>query len=159
MKTLTRDDIEQLIVSTVEEKGYLIFDLYVPITPKGAVRVFIEKKVKEPINHEDCASVSKALHGIEDLDWMFEKYSLEVSSPGLNRVLKTPKQFNGAVGEKIKFTVSSESGEKTDTYFGILKMVNESEISVLLQDTEVEKIFNLNDVRKANVETDILKHS
>lgn len=65
------------------------------------LRVTIDKP--EGINHEDCAGVSRELSTIFDVeDIVPDHYSLEVSSPGLDRRLKKREDFLEAVGKKIK---------------------------------------------------------
>lgn len=74
------------------------------------MRIFISRPPgdKSGINVDDCASVSKKL----TLDESFagelpEEWVIEVSSPGINRKLSRPEHFVGAVGERVKLTVSS----------------------------------------------------
>lgn len=55
---------------------------------------------------DDCARVSHQVSGVLDVeDPIRENYTLEVSSPGLNRPLFTLKQFECFVGQRVKITM------------------------------------------------------
>ena len=56
---------------------------------------------------EDCARVSSRVSGILDVeDPIAGEYQLEVSSPGLDRLLFTPAQYEQFIGETVKISLS-----------------------------------------------------
>ncbi len=64
------------------------------------VRVFIDRP--QGVGLEDCERVSHELSALLDVeDPVPTAYTLEVSSPGLDRVLRTPAHFQRFVGERI----------------------------------------------------------
>ena len=74
-----------------------------------------------------------------------DAYFLEVSAPGIERVLKTDKHFLGAIGEEIKVKLKGQDKEVTGELAGI------DDVTVtLLSDNEEEKIERKN-IAKANV--------
>lgn len=107
MTFLTRDlvlatDIESIVASAVTGLGYELVDL--ERTARGLVRVFIDKPAG--ISVEDCASVSNHLtrvFAVED----FEFERLEVSSPGLDRPLKTLDAFSRFRGCAVKVKLNA----------------------------------------------------
>lgn len=67
----------------------------------GLVRVFIDKEAG--ITLEDCERVSHQLSGVLDVEDLIRgAYTLEVSSPGLDRPLFTPAQFERNVGATVR---------------------------------------------------------
>lgn len=71
------------------------------------LRVFIDRKDAGPgapgISHEDCTVVSRELSAVLDVaDVLPAAYSLEVSSPGIERPLRTPEHFRRFVGKRAK---------------------------------------------------------
>ena len=68
------------------------------------LRVFIDKR--QGVTHEDCANLSREVGTILDVEDAIpgESYVLEVSSPGLDRKLSRPADFERFVGSRIKLT-------------------------------------------------------
>lgn len=66
------------------------------------LRVYIDKP--GGVTHEDCASVSRELGTILDVEDAIpgSSYTLEVSSPGLDRKLTKPADFERFVGSRVK---------------------------------------------------------
>src|SRR5512136_728888 len=83
------------------------------------LRLYIDKA--GGITLDDCASVSRELSAILDVeDVVAEKYTLEVSSPGLNRPLKTEADYRRYLGKLVKIktfdTITDEAGNKRKTF-------------------------------------------
>lgn len=119
----------ETIREVAESEGVELFDLDLPSERGGSLRVYITKHgVKEGqpassssegpegassegrggVSFEDCVRVSKRLLDMdEESAFIPENCLLEVSSPGINRRLRRPEHFSGAVGEraKIKYRV------------------------------------------------------
>jgi len=105
--------IWELIEPLIKEAGFDLFDLEVPTGRSGVLRVFIWKGKGGTVLLDDCASVSKRIEELTQLDEMFPgSYVLEVSSPGINRKLTRPDHFAGAVGERIKLVVEESDGAR-----------------------------------------------
>ena len=77
------------------------------------LRVFIDKP--EGIGIEDCQSLSEKLEKLlDERDVIPEQYILEVSSPGLDRVLKKPRDFERERGKQVEVSLYEPlDGEKT----------------------------------------------
>ena len=77
------------------------------------LRVFIDKP--EGIGIEDCQSLSEKLEKLlDERDVIPEQYILEVSSPGLDRVLKKPRDFERERGKQVEVSLYEPlNGEKT----------------------------------------------
>ncbi|MGB9561360.1 MAG: ribosome maturation factor RimP [bacterium] len=128
MEILAR--LEELILPYLEKKGYELVELRVVGAGKGrVVQVFIWKDGGVTI--EDCRNVSENISDILDGEELFEeRYYLEVSSPGLDRPLRTLKDFRRAIGEKITlYTVegNEDIGVINDVSLDGVELVKENE--------------------------------
>ena len=104
----------------LDELGFSLYDLeYVKEAGEYFLRAFIDKP--EGITIEDCVSVSRRMNEILDReDYISDAYTFEVSSPGVERRLRTDEHFAGAVGElvRIRFYAAKDGKKEWD---GILK--------------------------------------
>ena len=99
---MTGDELAKLLGPTVERLGYELADLEARLGGKGGmIRVFIDKP--EGIDLDDCEKVSLAVSALLDVeDPVPGNYSLEVSSPGLDRKLTKVEHFQRFAGETVK---------------------------------------------------------
>lgn len=95
-------DVRALIEKTLAGMGYELVDLV--STPRGGLQLFIDKldwQTGGAVTIDDCVRVSNQLtrlFEVENVD--FDR--LEVSSPGLDRLLKKPADFVRFAGQRIK---------------------------------------------------------
>src|SRR5688500_15979053 len=84
----------------------------------------------EGIDAEDCASVSRALlDSIEADDPLPGDFAIEVSSPGLDRVLRTPEHFARFVDSRVKVELLvPRDGRKR--YTGVLRRADDESIDL-----------------------------
>lgn len=84
--------------------------------PQQKLEVFIDSD--SGIDFDRCREISRKLESeIEENGWLGEKYTLEVSSPGVDRPLKLPRQFPKHIGRKLELKLqdgSSEEGTLTE---------------------------------------------
>lgn len=94
--------IETLASEVAAREGVKIYDIEFSGGAQGrTLRVYIDKE--GGVGVDDCANVSRGLNLLLDVEDPIPggKYILEVSSPGLERVLKKPWHYQDAVGKKI----------------------------------------------------------
>ena len=98
---MLRDTLASLVSPVVEGLGYELWELeYWPRRGNALVRVYID--AAEGISLDDCERVSHAVSEVFDAeDPLPERYELEVSSPGLERPLRTREQFARYVGATV----------------------------------------------------------
>ena len=97
-----KDDVQRLIEPTIERLGYELSDLELKLGGRsGLLRVFIDRT--HSVGLEDCAVVSRQGSAILDVeDPLPGNYTLEVSSPGLDRKLTKPEHFSRYLGEVVR---------------------------------------------------------
>ena len=106
--------IETIVSDIAQKQGCELYDVEVSGTGNARVlRIFLDKELTTledgtttGIGIEDCSNVARALNEVLDVEGGPEivpggAYSLEVSSPGLDRALKTKRHFEKVVGKKI----------------------------------------------------------
>jgi ribosome maturation factor RimP len=103
MHSKLTETLTTLLTPAVQGAGYELVDLQWKHEQGGWVlRVMIDKPVGS-IGHDDCERVSREVSALLDVhDVIKPHYSLEVSSPGLDRPLRTPQHFARFIGQKAR---------------------------------------------------------
>ena len=101
MKKNVRDTVREAIEPTVTELGYRIWDIvYSKIGADYHLEITIDSD--NGINIEDCEKVHRAIDPIlDECDPIEGFYYLEVSSPGIERELRTDEHISSSVGQKV----------------------------------------------------------
>ena len=101
MTATLRERLIVLIEPLLGRLGYELVELeYAAGRSSAVVRLFIDRP--EGIRVEDCERVSREVAALLDVeDPIPTAYTLEVSSPGFDRVLRTPAHFARFVGERV----------------------------------------------------------
>lgn len=96
-------DLHTLIETSVTQLGFALVDLEVSNRGK-MLRVFIDKakpeNIKDSVNIDDCVLVSHQLGNLLALEHEIDYDRLEVSSPGIDRVLKKAEDFTRFINER-----------------------------------------------------------
>jgi ribosome maturation factor RimP len=98
------DRIRQMADEVATREGCAIYDLeFVGAGGSRVLRIYIDKADGGQVSIEDCANVSRGMNLMLDVDDVIPggQYSLEVSSPGVERVLRVPWHFQKAIGQTI----------------------------------------------------------
>ena len=93
------DDLETLIEKLVTQLGYELVD-FETVNGGQILRIFIDKG--DLIDIEDCTKVSNHVNNVLSVETNYDYERLEVSSPGLDRVIKKLNDFDRFKGQKIK---------------------------------------------------------
>jgi ribosome maturation factor RimP len=125
---------------------------FVPGPGGGTLRIYIDRppEMEKGIDVDDCASASHALSELLDADDPFPgRYSLEVSSPGTDRVLRTPEHFARFVDSRVKVELQvSRDGRKR--YTGVLRRTDGVSIELEVDNFSVSiKLAEINRARLA----------
>jgi ribosome maturation factor RimP len=149
MKPVDVDKLSQLIEPVVAGQGYELVDVEWKNESGWILRVFIDKPASG-VSLDDCAAVSRELSAVLDVeDAIGPAYSLEVSSPGLNRPLKKESDFARFIGKKAKIRTRHPVGEARRNFSGTLVAVAEGKVKIDVGDQVCE--VPVADVEKANL--------
>jgi len=130
-------DVESFIEKMVTQLGYELVDLEI-INHGQLLRVFIEKP--ETVNIDDCVLVSNQLNHALSVEEDFDFGRLEVSSPGVDRVIKKLEDFGRFNGEKVKIKTRSPISNRRN-FSGILRGVKAGFILLEFEESIIEIDF------------------
>jgi len=139
----------ELCEKCLAPKGFRVVDVDCSLGGHSVLRVFVERPGQSGVSIDDCAQASRELDPIlETENWLPTGYDLEVSSPGLERRLRLPEDFQAAVGEEIKLKLVEKTEDGSANVTGPLKAVAEEAITVVWQKKEIPILFS--NIRRAN---------
>ncbi len=137
MKKNVRDTVREAITPTVTELGYRIWDItYSKIGADYHLEITIDND--EGINIEDCERVHRAIDPIlDECDPIEGFYYLEVSSPGVERELRTEEHIEASLGERVEAKLfAPKDGRKS--IIGDLTALHDGKIVILEGENEIE---------------------
>ncbi len=162
-------DLRNKLIALVEpllvQLGYELVELQLAAGPRHAdLRLYIDRPagaagaagaevVVGPdgsgVGIDDCERVSREVSALLDVhDPVPMAYTLEVSTPGLDRVLRTPAHFARFVGERVNVEMfAPRDGRRR--YTGQLRAVADGAVSVEVDGVEV--ILQLHDIERARL--------
>ena len=142
-----------LIKPVLDDIGIELYCIQIPgVKARGLLRVFIEKEGGVTIN--DCQRVSREIEAILDVeDPMPGHFTLEVSSPGLDRPLNRPEDFKRFTGQTAR-VVTMKTVENQKFFTGKILEAGEDEIIMLLpKDRQVVIAYKI--ISKARLEVNV----
>lgn len=130
----------------LNEHGYALYDLEF-VKKSNILSVLIERTDGENINIDDCVKVSEILNQyLDSHEFYNEAYTLDVSSPGIMRPLKTKNHYQQQIGNEIEINLYQKDPKlNTKKVIGILEEVDEEEIVI------DGNHFSFKQITKANV--------
>lgn len=140
MTMTLRERLIALIEPVLARSGYELVELeYSAGRSQAVVRIFIDTAAG--ITVDDCERVSREVAALLDVeDPIPMAYTLEVSSPGFDRVLRTPAHFERFAGSRV-FVELKAPREGRKRYTGLLKAVDASGIELEVDRQKVEIRF------------------
>lgn len=143
--------LKDLIEPIVVEKGLKLYHIeYVNEEGNNFLRIYIDNE--NGISLDDCEKVSRPISDLLDIkDPISDSYYLEVSSPGINRILYTDVHFNTYLGHIVTVKlISLYNGKKIMT--GKLLSFNENELKIFEEDRDI--IIPRNIIKTVNLGID-----
>lgn len=139
--------IQEFITPLMNELSVELVEFNIRRQNKMIVIDVITDKPQGGITLDECSLVNQKLsQGLEAKDLIKEGFTLEVSSPGLDRPLKTVKDFLRNVGNNVRFYLLEQVEEKKE-HTGIIKEVMDGEIII---DTKKSSVtIPINKINKA----------
>ena len=132
------EKIEALVKEKIENIGYELYDVeYAKEGKNYFLRIFIDKP--EGIDIEDCEKVNNEINDILDTaDYIKEQYFLEVSSPGIERVLKKDRHLKQNIGKEVQIKLFKKDEQGRKEIQGTLKAFD-AEYIILEDDVKIER--------------------
>ena len=131
-ETSEEKKISQLIESELEQLGYLIVEVKIN-NHENALQIMIEK-INNELNIDDCTKASRTIMPMIELSNLLpENYRIEISSPGIDRILVRQKDFVQNIGNEIRVELN-EKIENKKKYRG--KITGFHEACLLLKESQ-----------------------
>jgi len=144
------EKVKELLEPILLYEGIELVEIEVKKQKTGhLLKIFIDKE--GGVKLDDCENVSEQLSRILDVEDIFQwKYVLEVSSPGIDRPLKTQKDFKRCMEKLVN--VSIKENEKISRVVG--KVVDVTDSSVVLETEEKKESLEISfeKILKASIE-------
>lgn len=142
------ETVAALAKPVVEGLGFELVDVeYVREGAEWYLRIFIDKP--GGITLEDCEAAHRPISDkLDEADPIVQAYMLEVSSPGVERPFKTPKDYEKAIGQQVQIRFYKPvDGSKTAE--GILEAFD-GETVTILTGKDIRKTYTLQMISKIN---------
>ncbi len=139
------DKLSEDILIIVQGLGYELYDIeYL----QNKINVYIDKP--NGVTLDDCRKANKDIDVLLDVENPFAKaYLLTVSSPGINRHLKTPKHFMDAIGKKCIIDTHHKINDRKRFEGVIISCTNNN---VELETVGESVSLNINNIKKARLD-------
>ena len=134
-----------------DEQGVEIFDIEIYGRGKAVLRVTIDKE--GGVTLDDCARFSRSLGALLDVeDPLPRSYTLEISSPGLDRPLRDVRDFKKNSG-KLARIITREKLENQNFFIGRIHEVTDTIVTLFINNREIA--IPLENISKAKLEVDL----
>ncbi|MBQ2729291.1 MAG: ribosome maturation factor RimP [Clostridia bacterium] len=128
--------VRDLVAPVAESFGFMLWDVeYLKEGADMILRITIDKP--EGIDIEDCEKMARAIDPIiDEADPIEVSYKMEVSSPGIERVLSRPEHFTSCIGEKVEVKLYAPVDGKKQLV-GILSAADEKTVTVTVDEADI----------------------
>lgn len=129
--------VTTLLEPVINGIGYDLYDvIYAKEGKDYYLKIIIDKQ--DGISLEDCEAVNNAINDLlDEVDYIKEQYFLEVSSPGLERLLKKDKHYLAQIGNLINVKLYKAINKQKEIE-GILKEYNDNNIIIEVENENIE---------------------
>jgi len=151
------DQLRELLAPICIDAGYELVEVELKQSQGGAVlRIFIDypPAAEKTISFDECTSLSREVSAILDVeDPISSRYELEVSSPGVDRPLRSPEHFRRYVGSEVKMLLLNGL-EGRRKFTGILVSVSDDDTTVTIDVDDTHFELPLADLSSARLVPD-----
>lgn len=122
--------VEELLKDKIENIGYSLYDVeYAKEGQNYYLRIFIDSP--KGIDLNDCEKVSNEINKLLDqADYIKEQYFLEVSSPGVERILRKDSHLAQNIGKQVEAKLYKKDENGNKNYIGELKAFDNDTITI-----------------------------
>ena len=147
--------INALAEEVGESLGYEVDDL--DILGRGAktiVRVTID--MEGGVNLDDCAAFSRQFGALMDVDDPLKgRYTIEVSSPGLDRELRRPLHWQKSIGRLVRVVLFDPAPGESDVITGRIEAFSSDRITIAVDEEGNKEELGLDDIKRAKLEVEL----
>ncbi|MBQ7408320.1 MAG: ribosome maturation factor RimP [Clostridia bacterium] len=148
MKTKSLGELKELLISIAQPMGIEVVDVEFKMSKNPSLTVYID--TEDGVDLDTCEKYHNAIDApLDEFDFTLgSAYTLNVSSPGLDRPLKTERDFDRAMGQMVEIKLfAPKMGKK---YFeGLLVDYDGNNITVEIEGQST--VFNISAIAKINL--------
>ena len=128
------EKVEKLLKPKIEAIGYELYDVeYAKEGKNYFLRIYIDKK--DGIDLKDCEKVNDLINPIlDEANYIKDGYFLEVSSPGIERILRKEKHLKDNLENEVLVKLFKKDEKNNKEYQGILKDFDDEYIELQCED-------------------------
>lgn len=140
------EKVEELIKNKIEDMGYSLYDVeYAKEGTNYYLRIFIDNK--NGIDLNDCEKVSNEINEkLDEADYIKEQYFLEVSSPGIERILRRDRHLEQNIGKQVEAKLFKKDEKGSKSCIGELKKFDTETVTIDEEKIERKNIAQLKTV-------------
>ena len=130
--------IEQMIEPFLTQKNAVLFDIAIhPYSGNIRIEILVDKP-HGGITIQECSEINRQLGDIlEEQNLISQHYVLEVCSPGLDRLLRTEKDFSRAIGKDVHIFLNVPVENKVE-HEGIIKQIDSAHVTIATPQQEIQ---------------------
>ena len=130
--------VETLVKNPIEKLGYQLYDIqYAKEGKDYFLRIFIEKE-NSSISLEDCEKVNNEIEELLDsADYIKEQYFLEVSSTGVEKIIRKQKHLEDNIDELINIKLFKPVNNSKE-FIGVLKKFDDETLYIQINEEIIE---------------------
>ena len=141
--------IEDTVAKALEPQGYELVDLIIQNQGSKKLLQFFADKAGG-FTLADCETLTNKIDAVLTMESLIDgAYILEVSSPGIRRVLKKPEHYQRFLGERAKI-FTKEPIENRGVFTGVITSADDKQFT--LEDGTTKFTFKYEDIKKANLD-------
>lgn len=143
--------IEQEITPSLTDMGYEVVRVCLTGGDIKTVQVMAERKDRKEMTLKDCTDISRTVSALLDvMDPFSGRWTLEVSSPGIDRPLLKPADYERFLGHEAKIETQNDlNGRKR--FKGRLLRLNEEKTGVVIFADDAEVMLMFDNIHKAKL--------
>ena len=151
---ISQAKIEELIIPIIEGMGFYVWHIDLHQSKRNSLlRIYVDVPVsdeRKSVTADECSEISNQVGALLDVEEVIPgSYTLEVSSPGLNRSLFNIEQYKKYLGEMVNISLFKPQDEKRRDYKGKIEEVSEDTLKLLVDDQVVT--FDLTNICKTKL--------
>ena len=134
------EKVKELIKDKIENIGYSLYDVeYAKEGPNYYLRIYIDSP--NGIDLNDCEKVSNEINDVlDEANYIKEQYFLEVSSPGIERILRKDSHLEQNIENQVEVKLFKKDENGNKSYIGELKEFDEDTITVeAIEEVKIER--------------------
>ncbi len=131
-------ELRDVVGSYLKDQGLDLIDLIYRYEGRDLILRILVDKPQGGITLEECAQLNKQISNIlDEKDILQTRYVLEVSSPGLDRWLKTKSDFRRCINRRVRFFLNEAISGKME-WEGIINKVEDDAVCIDTDDKIIE---------------------